>query len=322
MRQRTPKSMLSISTWAEESFHNFILQYRSGGHEGSGVIDGLCYGDHAADSNVIEPPCTDIDVDQIIYPARNVVDLHSYKREQFPSVCKSPVDIVVASRGCPFKCTFCSSKSIWNQAYKMRAVDAVVEEVRMMQRLYGTRTIHVRDDNTTANSSFLSELCKCLEPLGIDWICQSRVNALDRDTIRMMKAAGCKVVCIGFESINDETLQAVDKGFHAEDVVHTIDLLEQEKMFYSGGFLVGCLSEGEAEIKATLEFTKAVSQLNHSLVPRGAGRFVAWPTSEMYNEVLANPELIAYDWQNGEQLIVNTYKLSAKQVEAAIARYW
>jgi len=307
--------------WAEESFRQFILNYQQ--KKQLPNIDGVCFDPKFRHSGhvFIRHSATDIDVNQIRYPARNVVDLHSYKREQFPSVCKSPVDIVCASRGCPFSCKFCSSKSIWNQAYKMRDVYAVVEEVRMMQRLYGTKTVHFREDNLTANKTYLESICKGLEPLGIDWICQSRVNALDRDTIRMMKVTGCKVICCGFESANDETLAYIDKGFCFDDVVHTIDNLEREKMHYSGGFLVGVLNEGEEEIKRTLEFTRAVSQLNHSFVPRGAGRFVGWPTSETYKEIIDNG-LVAYNWCDGEQLIPNTYKLIAKQVEDCMRRYW
>ena len=93
-------------------------------------------------------------------------------------------------------------------------------------------------------------------------------------------------------------------------------------MFYAGGFMVGCLNEGEKEIERTLLFTRNVSQLPHSFVPRGAGRFVGWPTSDTYNEMLANPELIAFNWQCGEQIVPNTYKLSAQQVESCIARHW
>ena len=137
----------------------------------------------------------------------------------------------------------------------------------------------------------------------------------------MMKKSGCKVICAGFESANDPTLQYIDKGFQFKDVVHAIENLEREEMVYGGGFVVGAPNEGEKEIEKTLLFTRNVSQLPHSFVPRGAGRIVGWPVSEMYNEMLAN-DLVEYNWQDGECLIPRTYKLSAKQVESCIARHW
>lgn len=320
--------------WAEQSFREFILQYvdySAGNFSIPGTpIDGLC------STNCIVSPALNINLDDVKYPARDVIDIGSYKRVQFPThatqccdgkqVCKPPVDVVVASRGCPHACSFCSSKSIWQQRHKTRPAASVAVEIHMMQRLYGTRTIHFRGDNTTANPTYLESLCRELKTIhdetGLTWICQSRINVLSRPTIRMMKKAGCRVICAGFESANDETLQYIDKGFRFKDVVHAIENLEREEMFYSGGFIVGAPNEGEEEIERTLLFTRNVSQLPHSFIPRGAGRLVGWPVSEMYNEMLANPELIAFNWQCGEQIIPNTRKLSAHQVESCIAKHW
>jgi radical SAM superfamily enzyme YgiQ (UPF0313 family) len=316
--------------WAEQSFRKFILDFADpNACPDAELIDGLCHHD------IISPPALNINLDDVKYPARDCIDIGNYKRVQFPThptqccdgngVCQPPTDVVVASRGCPHACSFCSSKSIWQQRHKTRPAASVADEIRMMQRLYGTRTIHFRGDNTTANATYLESLCKELKTLhestGLTWICQSRINVLDRPTIRMMKNAGCRVICAGFESANDETLQYIDKGFRFKDVVHAIENLEREKMFYSGGFIVGAPNEGEKEIERTLLFTRNVSQLPYSFIPRGAGRLVGWPVSEMYNEMLAK-DLVEFDWQDGECLIPRTYKLSAKQVEQTIAKHW
>ncbi|KKN75723.1 hypothetical protein LCGC14_0378270 [marine sediment metagenome] len=329
--------------WAEQSFREFVLRMSKSPNAFSiEGIPGLCWRDQTTEDPIggnegcIVPPALNINLDDVKYPARDVIDIENYKRVQFPThatqccdgkgVCQSPVDVVVASRGCPHACSFCSSKSIWQQRHKTRPAAFVADEIRMMQRLYSTKTIHFRGDNTTANATYLESLCKELKTLhnetGLTWICQSRINVLSRPTIRMMKKAGCRVICAGFESANDETLQAIDKGFLFKDVVHAIENLEREEMFYSGGFIVGAPNEGEKEIERTLLFTRNVSRLPHSFIPRGAGRLVGWPVSEMYNEMLANPELIAFNWQCGEQIISNTRKLSAAQVESCIARHW
>ncbi|KKL71458.1 hypothetical protein LCGC14_2094700, partial [marine sediment metagenome] len=312
--------------WAEQSFRNFIIDYsgRDDWETIGGLIDGLCYQDENGAQH-IEPPALNINLDDVKYPARDIIDIGSYKRVQFRDVCQQPTDIVVASRGCPFKCTFCSSKSIWNQKYLTRSVEAVIDEIKMMQRLYGTKTCHFREDNLVVNKQYLESLCEGLKKLhdetGLQWICQARADALTRDVIRMMKSSGCVVVCCGWESANDSTLKFIDKGFSFRDVVNTIQLLEEEKLCYSGGFLVGTLNETEKEIKNTLEFTKKVSQLPHSFVPRGAGRYVSWPISESYREVI-DKDMVEFNWQNGEQLISGTYTLSAAQVEECIARNW
>jgi radical SAM superfamily enzyme YgiQ (UPF0313 family) len=254
-----------------------------------------------------------------MYPARNAVNLSSYKRKQFDLT--PPTDIVVASRGCPFNCSFCSSKSIWNRCYHLRTAEEVLDEIKWMIELYGTKSIHFREDNLVINQDFLEKLCKGLKELGIGWLCQARIDVLDKKMVRMMKDSGCKVICCGFESANDSTLEYIDKGFTFKKVCDTIKMFEEVGMQYSGGFMVGVLNEGEGEIKKTLEFVKRVSRFPYSLIPRGAGRFVGFPVSKTYNEMLEK-NLVAYNWQDGELLIPNTYKLSAKQVEDCIERYW
>ena len=291
--------------WAENTLRQFI--------KGLSNIPGLCWEDH------IVSAALDINLNLLKYPARDVVDLNNYRREI--QGLRAPVDIIVASRGCPFSCKFCSSKSIWNRVYKMRDVEDIIWEIKYMQEVFGTKTIHFREDNLIVNKNWLEKLCGELRKLKIDWLCQSRVNVLDEETVKMMKASGCKVICCGFESANDSSLQYIDKGFHFEDVINTINIFEKVGMAYSGGFMAGLLNEGEDEIKNTLEFTRKISQYPNSRIPRGAGRFVGWPMSETYQEIVDN-DLIEFNWEDGEQLIPNTYKLSARQVEECIARNW
>jgi len=302
--------------WCEETLRQFIIAATKGSLiPDMADIAGLCWNRY-----IVKPALFGDEIRSTKYPARDLVDLNSYNRKQFN--CSFPVDIVVASRGCPFDCKFCSSKSIWNRVYKKRSAEEVLWEVRYMKEVFGTKTVHFREDNLTVNETFLEELCKGLKELKIDWICQSRIDVLNKDLVRLMKDAGCRVICCGFESINDSTLEYINKGFTSEDVIKTIEMFEECGMFYSGGFMVGLLNEGEEEIKNTLEFVRKVSKYPHSFIPRGAGRFVCWPKSEIYNEVINNKELIAHNWQDGEQIIPHLYNLTAQQVENCITRYW
>lgn len=309
--------------WAEETFPQFL---RAADwphcHENINRILGLCWCSGGNECHIV-PPALDCDISKIKYPARGQVDLNCYKREQFG--LRKPCDIVVASRGCPYDCAFCSSKSIFEQKYAMRPVDHVLYEVQYMKEVFGTQTIHFREDNLTINKNWLEELCRGLTDLHVDWICQSRVNAINKETVMMMKDAGCKVICCGFESANDTTLKHLNKRITFEQVENSIHCMEECGILYSGGFMAGCLNEGEEEIINTLDFVRKVSdtsQFPHSRIPRGAGRFVGWPVSPIYDEILnSQQELVAYNWEDGECLIPNTYKLTARQVEQCIARY-
>lgn len=277
-------------------------------------IPGVCYKNHITSVN------TDIDINTISRPDRNVINISDYRRSD-ASVCPTPVDVVVSSRGCPYDCRFCSSKYIWNRRCLLRDTDSLIDEIKWMIKTYGTKTIHFREDNFTINKRRLEEVCCELAKLNINWICQSWLGDLDRQYVRLMKESGCILTCCGFESANDSTLKYLRKRHTVNDILEIIDIFEAEQMNFSGGFMVGVLNEGEPEIANTLTLVKKLAKYPHSYIPRGAGRFVGFPISETYIEMVQN-NLVAFDWQHGEILIPNTYHLDAHQVEDVIDRYW
>lgn len=273
------------------------------------TIPGLCW-----DGHIVEP-CLKGE-----FPGRPIRQhLAEYHRAD-AKVCPPPVDVVMSSRGCPYGCRFCSSTTIWGRTYYAHEPDDVADEIRYMVKTHGTRTVHFREDNFTANRDRLERMCAVLHSLDVKWICQSRLKALERETIRLMKQSGCVLVCCGFESANDSTLEYIRKGHTFADIQNVVQLLEEEGLHYSGGFMVGVLNEGEEEIRTTLEYTRWLSQQPHSFVPRGAGRFVGFPVSPMYYE-MQREGLVEFDWQEGELLIPRTYKLTARQVEECMERW-
>lgn len=274
-------------------------------------IDGLC----SREFPEIAPPSILSDLDSLPWPDRTKVDLSQYQRSL--SDCASPVDVVVGSRGCPFRCRFCSTQHIWGQKYLARSVARVMEEVRYMKETHGTRTIHFREDNFTVSRKRLLAFCEALGRSNIDWLCQSRVGSLDEEAVRIMKESGCKLVSCGFESINDSTLQVMRKGQTASQVMQTIDMFEKVGMPYTGGFMVATPNEGREEIVNTLRFVAKVSRLPYSRMPNSVARFVGMPVSEMYHEVIQNG-LVEFNWRDGELVFPRTYHLSCEEVDALL----
>ncbi len=252
-------------------------------------------------------------------PARSIINLKKYRQFKFHEEIQRPIDVVMASRGCPFGCKFCSSKFIWDQHYSIRPIQDVLDEVEHMKTAHGTKTIHFREDNLTVNKKFLSELCDGLKRLNIDWICQSRVDSLNYNTIAEMKQSGCKMICCGFESANNSTLEYIKKGITFEQIDKCINDFEKAGIYWAGGFMVGVLNEGKQEIINTLNYVKKIRTYKHSL-QEGAARFVGFPVSELYYEMIHN-NLVAYDWQDGELLIPNIYKLKYNEVDDIILNY-
>jgi len=292
---------------AEETFPRF-LKALSIGSSIKG-IGGLCWKDH------IVQPCLELDLDVIPMLNRKAMKWNRYRRSAIS--LPSPTDSVLSSRGCPYECRFCSSRHIWNRKWFPRSVFKVIEEVQWLLANMGTKSIHFREDNFTVNKKRLQQFCKELSGIGMPWICQSRVDAIDEPTIRMMKDAGCKMISCGFESINDSTLTYMQKGQTSAQVRKAIEVLETVGMRYTGVFMIATPNEGVEEITNTIRFAQDVSKYPHSRLPSHACRFVGMPVSELYWEIQTEG-LVEYNWQDGELLFPGTKSLTSAEVDKVI----
>lgn len=274
-------------------------------------IDGLC----AKTFDKIAAPAVVNNLDTLPWPDRSRIDLNRYQRKTL-HLC-GPTDVVITSRGCPFDCRFCSSQFIWDRRYLKHSVDRVIDEVTYMKERYGSRSIHFREDNLTVDRKHLAELCKHMEKLGLQWTCQSRVNSLNEDIVRMMKASGCRLISCGFESINDSTLQYLRKRQTSRQILNAIEIFEKTGMHYTGAYIVATPNEGKKEIVNTIRFARQVAQLPHSLTPTAVSRFVGIPVSELYFQIIKDG-LVEYDWQHGELLFPRTYQMSSQAIDELI----
>jgi len=252
-------------------------------------------------------------------PARDLAPMEKYMRSQWPHIFPQPMDVVMAAQGCPYDCRFCSSQYIWNRKYQFRPLADVEDEIKQLVSTYGTKSIFFREDNLTINKNYLKSVCNMMSRLNLGWLCQSRVTSIDEQTVRMMKDSGCLMICCGFESANDTTLQYIRKRQTFADVQNAIGVFNKVDIIYAAGLMVGVLNEGEREIRNTLEFFYELRKSN-LYQTKWVQRFVGYPVSEMYYEMIEK-NLVAYNWQDGELLIPHTRHLRAHEVDAILDEY-
>ena len=199
------------------------------------------------------------DLDAVPEPDRSLVDMDRYlRREETYLPGLEPVDTVVSSRGCPYDCTFCSSKVIWQRRSSFRSPASVASEMRSMAEEYGSRGFYFREDNFTVNRRRLLEMCDALEPLGFPWVCESRADTLDRETVRRMRKAGCRGIWFGVESTSNETLKRIKKNITIEEVKETVRLCREEGIRTGGGFILGFPHEGRADLLRTVQESREI----------------------------------------------------------------
>jgi radical SAM superfamily enzyme YgiQ (UPF0313 family) len=122
-----------------------------------------------------------------------------------------PLTLVESGRGCKFKCDFCSIASYFDQSFRARPGAEVAAEIERT----GRKRVFLVDDNLTADFARAKELLRELTPLNITWMSQATINSADDpELVSLMAKSGCTAILIGFESLGEDTLAAMNKGFN------------------------------------------------------------------------------------------------------------
>lgn len=199
---------------AEESFRSLIEALKK--NNGFSTIDGL--GWKVGDQLNFNPKLQFIeDLDTIPFPAYHLMGLDNYfgLNMSHGTRHKKRFCPIITSRGCPAKCTFCSAHQVWGNRYRMRSVENVLEEMRLLKDKYGIEEIMFEDDNVTANPKRAKELFSRMvkEKFNFVWDTPNGVGiwSMDEEMIDLMKASGCIALNFPAESGSQRVLKDIIK---------------------------------------------------------------------------------------------------------------
>lgn len=230
----------------------------------------------------VNPPKFIANLDEIPLPARHMLQMNRYCRK-IEFLEAEPVDIVNVVRGCPFSCAFCETKEIWGQVSRYFSPSRIVEEIEHLVNVYGTRGVYFIGDNFTINEKITREVCKLLikRKLNIEWVCDTRVDLVSRDLLKVMKDAGCRTIWFGVESGSPRILQKLNKGITLEQAVKAFKLCNEVGIQTACSFLMGIPGEKVEDMEETFKFARTLNpdwcQFNI---------FIAVPGSKLYDEVV------------------------------------
>jgi anaerobic magnesium-protoporphyrin IX monomethyl ester cyclase len=209
-------------------------------------------GGGAAFSNT---PCSEKrpDVNAIPLPARDLVD-EAYRRKRYYTVMvrSRPVDTVMTSRGCPFRCNFCYNT---NRRYRGRDPHAVMDElVRIRKR--GIRNIEIVDDHFTADRQRAMQVFDLIirEKLGVSFRIKSRVNVVDEELLAKARQAGAYQVSYGTESGSQYILDGMNKRTKVADNARAIEMTKRAGLDCHTSWVFGYPGETPETIAETVDF--------------------------------------------------------------------
>jgi radical SAM superfamily enzyme YgiQ (UPF0313 family) len=171
---------------------------------------------------------------------------------------------IVASRGCPFKCTFCGAKTVLGKKVRRRSPENIIEEIKLLYDKYNVRQVLFHDSTLNIDNQWVNEICECILKMGrpIIWGCNLRTERLDKETLKLMKKSGCIRVFIGVESADNNILKRMKKGTTVEKVEKGIHMIEKAGIPTDYGFILGMPGETKESMKKSIAFAKKLKGIS------------------------------------------------------------
>lgn len=194
----------------------------------------------------------DDDLDSIPYPAREKMNNSLYVRPDTGEMMAT----VNVSRGCPSKCIFCLTPVISGQSVRFRSVENVMGEIRECYFRYGIKNFFFRADTFTINREWASALCDVIVSSElyqkIEFTVNARADTVSGELLEKLKAAGCFMLAVGFESGSDESLKLMRKGTSVCVNIRAAELAKKAGIPLFGFFIIGFPWENMNHINDTL----------------------------------------------------------------------
>ena len=202
---------------------------------------------------ITEPRGLIPDLDSIPFPARDIFDNQSYIA-YYREMGLRPTTSIMSSRGCVFKCDFCS-QPIYGNTFRERSPSNIVDEIAEILEL-GYEKVVFQDDCFTLTKERVVDFCLEVIQKGtsFEWECLSRVDSLDEDTALLMKRAGCSRVFFGLESGSDKILRIMNKQTDKKRAVEAINSAKKVGIKAGAFFIIGYPGETNATLIETINF--------------------------------------------------------------------
>jgi len=283
----------------EESFPALLTALDKG--SGWESIDGLAWRNNGEIR--VNPKTKFIEnLDRIPFPARDLLPLEKYFEINVPFMfySKSPRNLsFLTSRGCPFKCTFCTSCHYWGNRIRYRSLENVMEELRELKQRYRVEEIKFEEDNLLLNRERAKKLFRAMieEKLNFHWNIPGGaylMSLLDEELVSLMKQSGCFELTLPFESGNQEVLDKImKKPLDLAKAERAVRILKDYDIDTHAVFVIGLPGETKEQIKNTFRFARKLKP-DHSY----CFIFNPLPGSALYQECIDkgyfDPEQVFY----------------------------
>jgi radical SAM superfamily enzyme YgiQ (UPF0313 family) len=194
-------------------------------------------------------------LDSLPFPAYEDFELEKY-------VCYTDRRLpIITSRGCPYQCTFCCTRLSMGNKFRKRSPENVIDEIEHWYKK-GWFVFDINDDIFTLDRCRAIKICNMIKERGLNirfnLYVGLRVDTVDEELLRTLKAVGCSFISYGCESGNERVLKVIKKGIKVEDVVNAVNITRKVGIKHKVNFMIGHPTETYKEAMDSIRLAKSL----------------------------------------------------------------
>lgn len=240
------------------------------------------------------------------WPSWDQVNLDAYFKPNFTMGISHGRNIaMMATRGCPYQCTFCSSPTMWTTRYTMRDVQDVVDEIVHYIKTYHITSVDFYDLTAIVKRDWILDLIQEMKDRNLDIVWQlpsgTRSESLDQQVLQGLADTGCEFIVYAPESGSKKTLDTIKKRLSLPKLQKSVSTALKSGLIVKVNFIIGFPFEKRRDIFKTLTFIWKLALMK--VDDCNVSTFSPYPGSELFNGLKNDGVIEAIDDQYFEGLM-------------------
>lgn len=287
----------------EETFFELVSRFES--QQEWRTVDGTAVLNSAGEY-ILNPPRKRItNIDELPWPDWDSWHIEKYiAADQVPGVKGERTIQLLANRGCPFSCTFCSSPQMWTTRYVMRSVKSIVDEMEYYHRKYQVKNFAFMDLTFIVNRrqilEFTNEILRRNLNIRYQIPAGTRSEALDDEVVKGLAASGLHNFALAPESASDEIRRVTRKKVNLSEMEAAIRRVLKARMNLCVFFVVGFPEDNRETVMETIRYVRKLARMGVHDV--SMSKFTPYPGSQYYLE-MAKAGNLTLDFNSPDKMI-------------------